>query len=193
MEKIVELLSKKYNFNFDEAIEYIKNDEILDKQEYSLENIKFQIPYYGVIHDDCCKAIIFNSGLYTQCRVKTTKEFCKSCTLQKYGTIYDRKKYNIGEFVCKNGKKEKDYILYLKSNNIDIEYVKKLFEYNKIDYPINIVKLSRGRPKIKRSKEVGEERIIENREEAKIEREIVESRVTREIIGVKKNGKVERI
>ena len=55
------------------------------------------------------------------------------------------------------------------------------------------VKLEIMNSKIKRSKEVGEERIIENREEAKIEREIVESRVTREIIGVKKNGKVERI
>ena len=55
------------------------------------------------------------------------------------------------------------------------------------------VRLEIMNSKIKRSKEVGEERIIENREEAKIEREIVESRVTREIIGVKKNGKVERI
>ena len=226
MENIIMLLANKYNFNYDEAIKYINtcistkidintkidtntNTDINtetnvdtntnNEKKYSLTDINFQLPYYGVIREECCKGIIFNSGLYTQCKVETKLELCKSCSANKYGIIYEREKYSIGNFVCKNGKKEKNYITYLKNNNIDIEYVKNLFEYNNINFEIKIEKKTRGRPKQEKGKKVKiEEESSESRveeEECKIEGKeyiksgsIIEDRLTREIIGILKDG-----
>ena len=219
------LLANKYNFNYEEAIKYINNNTNTNKNadinvytnpetnddtntnvdnKYSLTDIKFQLPYYGVIHDECCKGIIFNSGLYTQCKVETKLEFCKSCSTNKYGNIYERNNYSIGGFICKNGKKEKNYITYLKNNNIDIEYVKNLFEYNNINFEIKIEKKTRGRPKQEKGKKV---KIEEESKESRVEEEvekidgkeyikrgmIIEDRLRREIIGILKDGKIEKI
>ncbi len=216
MDNIIMLLASKYNFKYEEAIKYIKsetgnngnvNDDNLNSNvndKYYLNNINFQLPYYGVIHDDCCKGIIFNGGLYTQCKVKTNLELCKLCSTNKYGTIYERNNYSIGNFICKNGKKEKNYITYLKNNNIDIEYVKKLFEYNNINFEIKIEKKTRGRPKQEKGKKIKIEEESEwSRVEVEIEKidgkeyinrdEIIEDKITREIIGILKDGKIEKI
>ena len=210
MENVVMTLANKYNFNYDEAIKYInidkntnENKDVNVNSNYNLSNINFQLPYYGIIHNECCKGIIFNSGLYTQCKVKTDLELCKSCSTNKYGLIYERNKYSIGGFVCKNGKKEKNYITYLKNNNIDIEYVKNLFNYNNINFEINIEKKTRGRPKQEKGKKVKQEeewcdsRVeevenIDGREYINSEM-IIEERLTREIIGILKDGKIEKI
>ena len=70
----------------------------------------------------------------------------------KYGSIYDRSKYKLGEYVCNSGKKEINYMEYLTKNNINIDKVKEYFIKNNIPYDINIdsikqKKSTRGRPK----------------------------------------------
>ena len=211
MENVIKLLSEKYNFKYEEALVYIKQQTVNINNmksihdEYNLDNINFQLPYYGVINEKCCKGIIFNSGLYTQCKINTNLEFCKTCAAQKYGSIYDRRKYSLGKFVCKNGKTEKSYIAYLKTINVNIDYVKELFKRNNIDYPIEYEKKTRGRPKQEKSKKTKEEELEERIEKKERERvkisgeeyikkgEIIENKITNEIVGILKLGKIEKI
>ena len=93
----------------------------------------------------------------------------------KYGSIYDREKFEIGKFVCSNGKKEIDYIEYLSKNNIDVNMVKDYFKKNNISYNLNTdsknpIKGTRGRPK-KNKVELNknESTTIDNNEEYKLD------------------------
>jgi hypothetical protein len=64
-------------------------------------------PFNGTVYDDQCKAIVFNHGLYTQCKKNCTTEFCSTlCKKIKYGHINTRKNYPVGTYVLPNGKKE---------------------------------------------------------------------------------------
>ena len=65
---------------------YISKNEIHN-------NKKIILPFCGKINEDCCKGIVFNHGLYTQCTKIQSAKFCKICINQKYGSIEDRKKY----------------------------------------------------------------------------------------------------
>jgi hypothetical protein len=127
LNNIIKLLSVKFSFDYNEAVEYINiqnlDTKLKDKSNKDIINCDFELPYYGVIFPERCKAIIFNRGLLTQCKEKTTEEVCKKCIDLKYGLIYERQNYEIGKFVTKSGKPEKPYIEYLKKNNISAEMV----------------------------------------------------------------------
>jgi len=134
---VIKLLSIKFKFDYNDAVEYI-NIQKLDtnlkekSNKYKIE-IDFELPYYGVIFPERCKAIIFNRGLLTQCKEITKEEVCKKCIDLKYGLIYERQNCEIGKFVTKNGKPEKPYMDYLKKNNISIELVEEKLVIEKIN------------------------------------------------------------
>lgn len=121
--QIVKRLCNAYGLDFDEAIiiaDINTKPEIDDmhcnKKDYTNEkqcinqnydNIK---PFDGIVKSNCCKAVVYNHGLYTQCVNETTREFCSSvCKRLKYGHINVRKNYPVGTYVLENGKKEISY------------------------------------------------------------------------------------
>lgn len=152
MKELLKKISDSYNIPYDDLIELQK--KITNKNGNQLNDLPkdLSIPYYGEVFNDQCKGIVFDHGLYTQCKVITSNKFCKKCEKMKYGSIYDRSKYKLGEYVCNSGKKEINYIEYLTKNNINIDKVKEYFIKNNIPYDIKIDSLkkknsTRGRPK----------------------------------------------
>ena len=144
LDDAVNKISEHYNISKTILLEF------LEKNKEENININIILPYSGKIYDNRCKGIIFNHGLYTQCCEKISIGFCKNCEKQKYGTIYDRQKYEIGKFVSKTGKMEIPYNKFIKKMNYNIEDVKKCFIANNIDFmdyfEENKTK-SRGRPR----------------------------------------------
>lgn len=150
----ITLLSKHFNITEKLLNEFLNQNNNIHKDDNKCES-KFIIPYFGVINEDCCKAIIYNHGLYTQCTNKTSLDICKSCKSLKYGRIEERLNYKPGElFVLKNGKKETEYKKIIKKFNYDISELKLYFTSNNINYNLhdeqiksNPVKKCRGRPR----------------------------------------------
>jgi len=105
--EIVNTLSKKYNFDFDDAISYLSiNTERSEykKETKTTEKTNIPLPFCGVVNKNCCQGIRLNYGLYTQCTNTPSvynKRFpvCATCNKQveknsneepNYGFITDR-------------------------------------------------------------------------------------------------------
>jgi len=99
------------------------NNNINDNNLNNINNHnKIILPYYGNIIDSNCKGLVYNHGLYTQCTEKS-KNLCGKCVKNKYGTVEDRKKYEIGKYIAPNGKKEIDYNVLLNRLKYNIKDV----------------------------------------------------------------------
>jgi hypothetical protein len=157
--KFVSIISIKYNIDYDELVNIIKdngndNDTITEPLENSNTNLNENIilPFNGIIDDNNCKGVVYNHGLYTQCKTPS-KNYCKKCQNLKYGNIYERNKYKLGDFVTRDGKREVDYIAFVKKMNYNLDYVKKTLRDNNIFHiviPDSFDKpksRGRGRPK----------------------------------------------
>ena len=146
-DNILALLNKNFKLknsliNKDNKGDVMKNSEII-------------LPYYGEVNYDNCKQLVYNHGLYTQCKEKCMKgDCCKKCKNNKYGSVFDRQKYSIGQYITPSGKKELDYNSFILKMNYNINDVRLLFEKLNIYYPLtiknegnkNIEKKRRGRP-----------------------------------------------
>ena len=95
------------------------------------------LPYCNVINNDCCKAIVFNHGLYTQCTNKTKTDVCCSCKKLKYGRIEERLDVEKNKFVAKTGKKEVPYEKFIKKMNYNIDDVKNALKKNNLTFEFN--------------------------------------------------------
>lgn len=108
--RVVKELSKKYNFNYDEAIGVVG----LEKVTLTAVSVKgkakgvrakvspsIPLPYCGKINEECCRGIRLNHGLMTQCVMlrNGNEEYCKTCQgqatknsngLPTYGNISTR-------------------------------------------------------------------------------------------------------
>ena len=162
--RVIENLSYHYGFNVDEAIILLGLTNINRKtyNEDSPESNNFtntqQIkPFDGIVKQNCCKAVIYNHGLYTQCTVETDREFCSSvCKRLKYGHINVRKNYAVGSYVLENGKKEIPYQKVKKrldKNNKQDSNVSRILTEDSdnemdLNQDISLVKNPRGRPKM---------------------------------------------
>jgi len=152
MKELLKKIEELYDIPYDDLLNLQK--KLTNKNTSVINDLPedLSIPYYGEVFNDQCKGISYDHGLYTQCKVLTNNKFCKKCEKMKYGSIYDRSKYKIGEFICSNGKKEINYIEYLAKNNINLDKVKEYFVKNNIPYEIKLDSLklkksTRGRPK----------------------------------------------
>ena len=110
------------------------------------------LPFCGVINDKCCKAVIYNHGLYTQCGKETTNEVCKSCSKLKYGRIEERSKSKPGEFITPEGKKEIPYDKFMEKMGYSLDEVHNALKLYNLSYDLkekkqNLQKKTRGRPK----------------------------------------------
>lgn len=146
-ENILALLNKNFKLKCSYNDKDIKSDVI--------KKPAIILPYYGEVIADNCKQLVYNHGLYTQCKEKCIKgECCKKCKNNKYGSVFDRQKYSIGKYITPSGKKELDYNSFILKMNYNINDVKRLFENLNINYPLTIKheenkqneKKKRGRP-----------------------------------------------
>ena len=168
-ESILKIISRTYNLDYLELQNLIANNlkenslndndnndndnNINDNDNDNDNDNKIILPYYGNIIESNCKGLVYNHGLYTQC-TEESKNLCGKCVKKKYGTIEDRKKYEIGKYIAPTGKKEIDYNVLLNRLKYNIKDVIKEFQNNNIDIEkfnikqINInEKKGRGRPK----------------------------------------------
>ena len=180
--------------------------DLLEKNKKETINHNIILPYCGKIYEDRCKGIVFNHGLYTQCCEKINIGFCKKCEKQKYGTIYDRQKYEIGKYVSKTGKMEMHYSKFIKKMNYNIEDVKKCFIANNIDlmdYFEDFKTKSRGRPR-KETSEIDDKNrdedtlevvkiTISDKDYYKSVEGVILDIVSYDIIGILINNKIEKI
>ena len=170
---LVEQLSNLYGFDFDEALILTGldgNNNIVntsrEKQNYDKhlgvdkchdgmeELVK---PFDGIVKQNCCKAVVYNHGLYTQCTNVCSREFCSSvCKKLKYGHINVRKNYPVGAYVLENGKREISYQKVKKRlekkerNDKNISRIITNDSDTEDDDPVelSVVKNARGRPKM---------------------------------------------
>jgi hypothetical protein len=125
----------------EEIIKYINEKYKIDISK-DVELLKVNLPYSG--EEEGCKNLKYCGGLYTQCKKETGKEYCKVCQVEinkegsKYGTTYDREKFELGKYIAKTGKQELDYGKYMKSHNYSKEMVIEAAKMRKQELPKNI-------------------------------------------------------
>ena len=151
MEEALKYLSKFYGVTSNEIYNFLEKTFNNKCKKDDNKDINIILPYYGVIEKHKCKGLIFNHGLYTQCTEDINKnDFCCKCKNNKYGTVYDREKYEIGKYISPAGKKEVDYNKFIEKMGYDLNIVKKIFKEKNIEYNLdinNIKNTKRGRPK----------------------------------------------
>ena len=98
IQQTVGILAEKYKFDYDEALSHLGMDDL--KPAIQLAKTKgvagmaapkrtkpkYPLPFSGEVYDDCCHAIVFNGGLFTQClkepNLDTESSLCKACEKQ---------------------------------------------------------------------------------------------------------------
>ena len=164
--EIVNTLSKKYNFDFDDAISYLSiNTERSEykKETKTTEKTNIPLPFCGVVNKNCCQGIRLNYGLYTQCTNTPSvynKRFpvCATCNKQveknsneepNYGYINDRLEKG-DTFRDPKGKAPVNYANIMEKMKISREEAEtsaKKLGLTIPDEQFIIKKAARGRPK----------------------------------------------
>jgi len=117
------------------------------------------IPWCGVVIEECCRGLKLNNGLHTQCnRMRGESDYCVSCVklMEKnggslpYGSVDDRLKCDILDYVDPKGKATIPFANVMKKLNISKEEAIK--EAEKLGWTIpechfEEKKGKRGRPK----------------------------------------------
>jgi hypothetical protein len=99
----VKLLADKYSFDAEEAIEWLDIVAPLTLEEKKMarkakaegddsstdsKKKTVPLPWMGVVNPDCCQAIAYNYGLFTQCQKKKVGTFyCAACTKAAAETV----------------------------------------------------------------------------------------------------------
>ena len=173
IELAFETLSSHYNISITNLKQLITTNMTNNNNNNNIESII--LPHNGIIIEDCCKGVLFNHGLYTQCKKKVKSRFCNTCISEKYGNIEERNNYKIGTYITKEGKKEVEYCNFVKKKKYNIEEVNKLLRENNIDYFIEIKEVNnsdkkpRGRPKkIVKEEIINEDDLLEEIEVTRI-------------------------
>ena len=125
LQDAVDRLATKYGFNAEEAKDFLLSGGVHVKLP-PLE--KSKLPWCGVVDHACCKAIVKNGGLFTQCTSSPLDGgWCKKCAkdVEKNGTPTngDVEARLVGDIMAyKVGNTEvKPYIEYMIKNNITQE------------------------------------------------------------------------
>jgi hypothetical protein len=146
----IERLATKYGFEPEEAKAFLMSGGVHVKLP-PLE--KSKLPWCGVVDGNCCKAIVKNGGLFTQCTSSPLEGgWCKKCTkdVEKNGTPTngDVEARLVGDIMAyKIGNTEvKPYIDYMIKNNITQEQaVESAATYGLTIDPRQFEKKKRGR------------------------------------------------
>ena len=205
----INILSKLYNVSPEELKRSLDNlfKNNIQENKPKIDYANIILPFCNVINKDCCKAVVYNHGLYTQCTKKTSNEVCCSCTKLKYGRIEERIKSKPNEFVTPQGRKEVPYQKFMTKMNYSIDDVTQALKLANLSYELinskkDIEVKKRGRPK----KVQKEESDNEEKEEIEVSKFEFNGRLyfkttenillnidTYEVVGVFKNDSIELI
>ena len=129
--EVIEKLSKKYEFDVDEAKEFMGIVPAIMQAPKAPKAPKAPIiplPFCGVVKEDWCQAIQCNYNLYSQCRKEKLDEgdFCKACKKKAdnndgktpYGLIQERLD---GDYKNNKGKSPTNYGNVMKKRDITRE------------------------------------------------------------------------
>jgi len=133
--------------------------EVGKKMEGKKMEVNSVLPWCGVVIEECCKGLKLNNGLHTQCnRMRGESDYCVSCVklMEKnggslpYGSVDDRLKCDILDYVDPKGKATIPFANVMKKLNISKEEAIK--EAEKLGWTIpechfEEKKGKRGRPK----------------------------------------------
>ena len=147
-------LAAKYGFDVAEATEFLLAGGVVVKPAIIPRNA---MPWCRVIRDDCCRAIVPNGGLYTQC-IKSPLDdgpWCKGCAKQveangttKYGDVEARLATDLMEYkVGRQG--TNPYSVYMKKHGYTRAQVESAAaEYGLTVDPVQFEPKRRGRPQV---------------------------------------------
>jgi hypothetical protein len=156
MKDTVQYLSKKYGFDYEEAmretigmnekkVTLVKTGKKVKPVAEPKLSPKFALPFSGQIIEDRCQAVLYNKGLLSQCLEIPSQIgiLCAKCAKQSersptgeppFGLITARLEQ--GEaYQAPNGKKPIHFTSYMKKVNITKEMV--LAEVNRLSLPFN--------------------------------------------------------
>jgi hypothetical protein len=195
------IISDFYSIQVDDLKSLINKHFNIEKR-INTKDKNIILPFCGVINEDCCKAIVYNHGLYTQCTKKTKNELCSGCIKLKYGKIEDRLKFEKDKFVTENGKKEVPYEKFMKKMDYSYEEVIKKLKEEGLSYDLmnndkqKEIKKGRGRPK-----KIKKEDLDSDTEEIEVTKVIIDDVLylktsddvildlnTHQVVGVYKDG-----
>jgi len=138
--------------------EAVKSEKEAVKSEKEDPKVNVVLPWCGEKLSGKCSALKLNSGLHTQCMKNVNDKYCKGCVniieknggIAPYGTVEDRLKCGILEYVDPKGRQTIPYANVMKKLNITQEEA--LQEAEKLGWVIPMchfeMKISRrGRPK----------------------------------------------
>lgn len=164
--RVVIKCAKKYNFDADEAITYLKlrgtvatqptikkvvelktNNANIEVETEKVGKPTISFPYNGEINTNCCFGLKLNGGLYTQCESLPKGDgFCGRCNTERvknphgkptYGTIQDRATTDLLSFVDPSGRKVTPYSKYMTSKKLSRDDV--FAEACKYNITINLI------------------------------------------------------
>jgi hypothetical protein len=169
-------LSKKYEFDYQEAIDFLGVEEKLrvnigakakPLRAPKREQPKFPLPFSGVEIEGCCRAILPNKGLYSQClNTPTTDGLCSSCFKKANNTPFGKPECGTIDARIEQGDDYKDprgktpthFTVIMKKMNLTEEFV--LSEVTKYNLPFDANRhflepeqTKRGRPNKKEQTE----------------------------------------
>ena len=165
--EIVKRLSTKYDFNCDEAINFLEINiperEITKTETLNPEKNNIPLPFSGNINPNCCHGIRFNYGLYTQCTnspclFSTEYPVCQTCSKQVEKNSNNKPNYGYIEERIEQGSKYRDpkgkaplhYANVMEKMNItrhEAERAAKKVGQVIPEDEFTIKKITRGRPK----------------------------------------------
>ena len=171
-------LSEKFGFSYEDALKALEIDSSKPSTMVTLvkpskkvketnepvtsRELKFPLPFSGRIVDDCCLAVLNNSGLYSQClnapSSKSDQNLCSKCDKQTqsspdgrppYGFIAERMELG-DEYVDKKGSRPVHFTKVMRKLKLTREMIETevsrldiFFDTNHFDEPES----KRGRPK----------------------------------------------
>ena len=114
MKETAKQLSEKFGFSYEEALKALEIDSSkpstmvtlvkpskkvkeTDDEPVTSREVKFPLPFSGRIVDDCCLAVLNNSGLFSQClnapSSKSNQTLCSKCFKQSQSSPDGRPPY----------------------------------------------------------------------------------------------------
>ena len=211
LDDALKTVSDHYNISIKALLDVLESNFKSLSDSDNRSDIEIILPFCNHIYEDCCRGIIFNHGLYTQCKTKlaanASTDICKKCINLSYGRIEERMNIKKNEFISKKGKKEVPYETFMKKMGYTYQQVKYKLDLQNLTYNFseNIDSTTeprrRGRPK--NTEKISDEDdddtisvtkiIIDGILYYKTEEGVILSTSNYEIIGVYNKGKIEKI
>ena len=154
VEDAITKLANKYGFDAAEASEFLLSGGIIIKKPLIPEHA---MPWCGKVRFNCCRAIVLNNGLFTQCPLakKDDIDYCKKCHKHvetngtpKYGDVAARLacgplEYHVGKRTVV------PYSVYMAKHKLDKKDVEAAaLEYGLVIDPAQYQDKKRGRPAV---------------------------------------------